>query len=124
MNYKSHPMRTPNMEQPDIPAAFDPSHSSLIPIPDLEPSYMNQWANWSCIKINAATPYGEMVAEARKEFKPPRGPSKTLFNNVMASYHDGMDYQEESRGIKRNASTLSIPEMQHTRRVGKNRYSN
>lgn len=109
-------MRTTNMDQPDIPASFDPSHASLIPIPGLEPSYMNLWSNWSCIKINAATPYGDMAAEAREQFRPTRPPSKTLVRNALdVNARGGGARVGRSGAEKRNATHITVPEMHSSR---------
>lgn len=82
MNYVSHPMN-PGMDEPDIPACFDGSHASLIPIPGLEPSYKNLWSTWSMMPIKTQTPYGEMARDARQDHMRQRPITRTGLNEVL-----------------------------------------
>lgn len=65
MNYLSHPIRTPNMGRPSVPACFDPSHASLIDLDGINPVYNHISDKWSCISVNAVTPYGDLVEDWR-----------------------------------------------------------
>lgn len=85
MNYLSHPIRTPNMGRPAVPACFDPSHSSLIDLEGINPVYNHLSDKWSCISVNAVSPYGDLVADWRSQ-QPRRPPT-------AAAMH-AMDYEK------------------------------
>ena len=85
MNYLSHPIRTDNMGRPAVPACFDPSHASLIDVAGINPVYNHMSDTWSCISVNAVTPYGDIVGDWRTQEK--RRPP------TAAAMH-AMDYEQ------------------------------
>jgi len=84
------------MGRPNVPAAFDPSHASLIDMDSIVPIHADLSKTWSCISINSATPYGDMVKESRRVSN---GPSE--YTRKMIGSMEGRD--GDPVGVKRSA---------------------
>ena len=83
-----------------IPAAFDPSHASLIDVAGINPIYNHLSDTWSCLPVNACTPYGDLVEDARKTQHTRRPPAPNALRAMGYEY----DRNEGSWVEKRSAT--------------------
>lgn len=70
------------MGKPCIPAAFDVSHVSLIDIEGINPIYNHMSDTWSCLPVNACTPYGDLVEDARRTQHARRPPAPNAMRGM------------------------------------------